>query len=58
MSEPLKIRWLAGAAGYLCSAHDELDAAGYDHWSRALHELIETIAAEIAWLEDGREPDG
>lgn len=47
-----KIQGLAGAAGFLCSAEDELAAAGYVLWSRELRELIDIIAAELGWLED------
>ena len=45
------IQGLAGAAGYLCSAYDELSAAGYDDWSRELRQLIEIIGAEVACLQ-------
>lgn len=55
--EPRKIRGLAGAAGHLCSAQDELAAAGYKDWSKELRDLIDTIAAEIAWLESDRPPE-
>lgn len=49
-----KIRELAGAAGYLCCAHDELVAAGYAEWVAELCDLIDSIAVEIRRLE-GRE---
>lgn len=47
-----KTQGLAGAAGHLCAAHEELTAAGYDRWSSELRMLIEIIDAEIAWLRD------
>ncbi|HEY3066282.1 MAG TPA: hypothetical protein VGL09_10860 [Methylomirabilota bacterium] len=46
-----KTRGLADAAGYLCSAHDELAAAGYERWRDELRDLIEIISNEIGWLE-------
>jgi len=46
------IQGLAGAAGYLCSAYDELLAAGYDEWSRELRQLIDIIGAEVACLQE------
>jgi hypothetical protein len=48
-----KTRGLADAAGYLCSAYDELAAAGYDRWRDELRDLIDIISDEIGWLEDG-----
>jgi hypothetical protein len=47
-----KTRGLADAAGYLCSAHDELAAAGYDRWRDELRDLIDIISNEIGWLEE------
>ena len=46
------IQRVASAAGYLCSAEDELSAAGYDIWSRELRQLIDIITAELGWLQD------
>lgn len=43
---------LARAAGYLCSAHDELVRAGYAEWVDELCGLLETINMELTWLED------
>lgn len=51
MSEGEKIQQLAYAAGCLCSAHDELLRAGYRFWGAELTQLIEIVAAEMAWLE-------
>jgi len=50
MQETTTAQGLAGAAGHLCSAYEELVAAGYDGWSRELRALIEIIDAEIDWL--------
>jgi len=47
-----KIQGLAGAAGFLCAAEDELAAAGYALWSQELREIIDIISAELGWLED------
>jgi hypothetical protein len=54
MLELKRIQELAGAVGYLCSAADELAAAGYDTWGDELKALIEIIAAEIGWLQSPR----
>ena len=43
---------LAGVASYLCSAAEELTAAGYDAWSSEVKQLLDIIAAEIAWLQE------
>ena len=43
---------LARAAGYLCSAQDELAGTGYAEWAAALCHLLETINIELAWLQD------
>ena len=51
MANVSKTRGLADAAGYLCSAHDELAAAGYDRWRDELRNLIDIISDEIGWLE-------
>ena len=50
MQEVRKSQGLAGAAGHLCSAYEELKAAGYEGWSGELRMLIEIIDAEIEWL--------
>ena len=52
MAEATTAQALAGAAAYMCSAHDELRAAGYNVWSNELRTLIEIIDAEIEWLRD------
>jgi hypothetical protein len=52
MTDTTTAQALAGAASYLCSAHDELRAAGYNLWSNELRTLIEIIDAEIEWLRD------
>lgn len=52
MQEVKKTQGLAGAAAHLCSAYDELIAAGYEGWSRELRMLVEIIDAEIEWLRD------
>jgi hypothetical protein len=46
-----RIQELAGAAGYLCSAAEELSAAGYEGWGEELKGLIDIIAAEIGILQ-------
>jgi hypothetical protein len=46
-----RIQELSGAAGYLCSAADELSAAGYEAWGKELKDLIEIIGAEIGLLQ-------
>jgi hypothetical protein len=51
MPDERAIQGLAGAAGYLCSAFDELTAAGYEGWSDEVRLLIEIVAAEISWLQ-------
>jgi hypothetical protein len=56
MQEVKKAQGLAGAAGHLCAAYEELMAAGYDSWSSELRLLIEIIDAEIAWLRDQDRP--
>jgi hypothetical protein len=53
MADRHRISELAGAAGFLCSARDELAAAGYSSLVRQLRGLIEMITLEIAWLEHG-----
>lgn len=53
MHDVAKIQELAEAAGHLCSALDELSAAGYESWSGELKHLMDIIAAEIAWLQMG-----
>jgi hypothetical protein len=50
MQQTEKARGLADAAAYLCSAYEELMAAGYEGWSRELRMLMEIIDAEIDWL--------
>jgi hypothetical protein len=50
MQELKKAQGLAGAAGHLCAAYEELAAAGYDGWSGELRMLIDIIDAEIEWL--------
>jgi len=50
MPDQGRIQELAGAAGYLCSAYEELSMAGYMGWSSELKALIDIIGAEIDWL--------
>jgi hypothetical protein len=57
MLDAEKIQQLASAAGYLCSAHDELLTAGYGLWGTELRQLIEIVAAELAWLEKSGHAD-
>lgn len=52
MQEVKAAQGLAGAAAHLCSAYEELVAAGYDGWSRELRLLMEIIDAEMEWLRD------
>lgn len=52
MQDLKTIQELAGAASYLCSAADELAAAGHEAWSNEVKELLGIIAAEIAWLQE------
>jgi hypothetical protein len=52
MQEVKTAQRLSGAAAHLCSAYEELVAAGYDGWSRELRMLMEIIDAEIEWLRD------
>jgi hypothetical protein len=51
MPDREKIQKLACAAGYLCSAQEELMNSGYALWGTELGYLIEIIGAEMAWLE-------
>lgn len=50
MQDVKRTQGLAGAAGHLCLAYEELLAAGYGGWSAELRLLIEIIDAEIEWL--------
>jgi hypothetical protein len=51
MPDNKKVQGLAAVSGYLCSACEELTAAGYRGWSSELEQLIEIIGMEIGWLE-------
>jgi len=51
MLDVKRIQELSGAAGYLCSAAEELTAAGYEAWGNELKDLIEIIGAEIGLLQ-------
>jgi hypothetical protein len=51
MQDVKTVQDLAGAASYLCSAAEELAAAGYEVWGTEVKQLLEIIAAEIAWLQ-------
>jgi hypothetical protein len=51
MLDVKRIQELAGAAGYLCSAAEELSAAGYEVWGDELKALVDIIAAEISLLQ-------
>jgi hypothetical protein len=57
MLDAEKIQQLASVAGSLCSAHDELLTAGYSVWGTELKQLIEIVAAELAWLEKSAHSD-
>ena len=52
MHDVKTVQDLAGAASYLCSAAEELAAAGYETWSDEVKQLLEIIAAEIAWVQE------
>lgn len=52
MQDVKTVQDLAGAASYLCSAAEELAAAGYDAWAKEVKELLDIIAAEIAWVQE------
>ncbi len=51
MPAETKTQALAGVAGYLCAAHDELLSAGYEGWSAELRQLIDIVGIELDWLE-------
>jgi hypothetical protein len=53
METRARVGYLAMAAGYLCSAYEELAAAGYDAWSNELRCLLDIVAAEMGWLQEG-----
>lgn len=52
MSDAKNAQGLAGVAAHLCSAYEELVAAGYAAWSTEIRMLIEIIDAEIEWVRD------
>lgn len=52
MQDVRTVQDLAGAASYLCSAAEELAAAGYEEWGSEVKQLLDIIAAEIAWLQE------
>jgi hypothetical protein len=54
--QEVKVQGLAGAAGHLCAACEELAAAGYEGWSREIKALIDIIDAEIGLIPRPR-PD-
>lgn len=56
MQEVKKAQRLAGAAGDLYAAYEELTAAGYEGWSGEIRMLIDIIDAEIEWLRSHDRP--
>lgn len=57
MDESGRFQGLNQAASHLCCALDELATLGYDSLDISLRVLLETIDAEISWLESGPTPD-
>ena len=58
MDESGRFQGLNEAASYLCCALDELATSGYyESLVISLRVLLETIDAEISWLESGPIPD-
>ncbi|HEX3179330.1 MAG TPA: hypothetical protein VHZ49_21830 [Methylomirabilota bacterium] len=55
MHQVAKVRRLAATAAHLCSAYDDLVAAGYDSWGEELRAVLEIIDAEIQWLASEKE---
>ncbi len=47
-----KISALFSAAGYLCSALDQLDLGAYNAFVADVQHLLEAIDTEIKWMED------
>jgi hypothetical protein len=57
MDESGRFQGLNQAASHLCCALDELATLGYESLGTSLRVLLETIDAEIFWLESGPTPD-
>jgi hypothetical protein len=57
MDESGRFQGLNEAASHLCCALDELATSGYESLVISLCVLLETIDAEISWLESGPTPD-
>ena len=53
MDESGRFQGLNEAASHLCFALDELATSGYESLVISLRVLLETIDAEISWLERG-----
>jgi hypothetical protein len=57
MDELGRFQGLNEAASHLCCALDELATLGYESLGISLRVLLETIDAELSWLESGPTPD-
>ncbi len=57
MDESGRFQGLNEAASHLCCALDQLATLGYENLGNSLRVLLETIDAEISWLESGPTPD-
>jgi hypothetical protein len=57
MDESDRFQGLNEAASHLCCALDELATSGYEGLAIPLRILLETIDAEISWLESGPTPE-
>lgn len=57
MDDSGRLQELSEAASHLCCALDDLATSGYESLALALRVLLETIDAEISWLESGATPD-
>jgi hypothetical protein len=57
MDESGRFQGLNEAASHLCCALDELATSGYEGLASPLRILLETIDAEISWLESGPTPE-
>lgn len=57
MDESGRFQGLNEVASHLCFALDKLAASDYESLVTSLRVLLETIDAEISWLESGPTPD-
>ena len=57
MDDSGRLQELSEAASHLCCALDELAMSGYESLAFSLRALLETIDAEISWLESGLTSD-